>query len=502
MGSRETTVFTVRVEDGAGSFVAETSVVATATNRAPTAISLSSTSIDEHAGAGAVIGTLAAADPNGSQGLSFALLDDAQGRFALEDGQLVVASPALLEADRTKGYQVQIKVTDAHGASHTETFTITVNAQNNAPLLAGLPNDVATIADTGTLYPFPGLSIGDADSPSVTVTITIDDKAKGMLDNLGQGHYDPATGVYKVTGSVAEVTASVRGLRFDPRDRSDAAGSPERTTFTVHVEDGSGAGATGTLSVDSLTSNYAPTGITLSGAVVKELASSGFFIGTLGVIDPNRPESAAYTLLDDAGGRFAIEDGRLIVRNGLALDFEQATEHRITVRATDRGSQSVTQSFTIKVEDVAGESVTGSVGSDVFVGGAGRDRLNGGSGNDVLSGGTGQDIFVFDTKLGTSSTDRKVNFDTITDFNVRDDGFHLDNAIFRKLGSEARPKQLSKSFFTIGDKAKDKNDYIVYNLKTGVLSYDADGSGKGKAVEFAQIAKNLRSISEKDFFVI
>ena len=96
-----------------------------------------------------------------------------------------------------------------------------------------------------------------------------------------------------------------------------------------------------------------------------------------------------------------------------------------------------------------------------------------------------------------------MNFDRITDFNVKDDGFHLDNAIFKKLGSgsEAKPKQLSKSFFTIGDKAKDKNDYIVYNLKTGVLSYDADGSGKGKAVEFAQLSRNLK-MNEKDFFVI
>ena len=29
-----------------------------------------------------------------------------------------------------------------------------------------------------------------------------------------------------------------------------------------------------------------------------------------------------------------------------------------------------------------------------------------------------------------------------------------------------------------------------------------DGSGKGKAVEFAQIAKKLKTLSEKDFFVI
>ena len=42
---------------------------------------------------------------------------------------------------------------------------------------------------------------------------------------------------------------------------------------------------------------------------------------------------------------------------------------------------------------------------------------------------------------------------------------------------------------------------MLYDKKTGILSYDADGSGRGKAVEFAKLAKNLK-MTEKDFFVI
>ncbi|MGO4574405.1 calcium-binding protein, partial [Microvirga sp. 2TAF3] len=95
---------------------------------------------------------------------------------------------------------------------------------------------------------------------------------------------------------------------------------------------------------------------------------------------------------------------------------------------------------------------------------------------------------MFDTK-----PNKKTNLDTITDFNVKDDTIWLDNAVFKKLGkgSEAKPGQLAKGFFTIGDKAKDKDDYLIYNKKTGVLSYDADGSGKGTAVEIAKLSKNL-----------
>ncbi|MBM6582773.1 right-handed parallel beta-helix repeat-containing protein [Microvirga sp. BT689] len=147
--------------------------------------------------------------------------------------------------------------------------------------------------------------------------------------------------------------------------------------------------------------------------------------------------------------------------------------------------------------------VYGDSGNDRVYGGLGDDVVNGGAGNDRLYGNAGSDAFVFNARLGTASTDRKVSFDTIVDFKVRDDSFLLDNAVFKKLGSGtvANPTQLDAEFFVTGTKAKERDDYLIYNKKTGVLSYDADGSGKGQAVEFAQLSKNL-ALTYKDFFVI
>ena len=53
----------------------------------------------------------------------------------------------------------------------------------------------------------------------------------------------------------------------------------------------------------------------------------------------------------------------------------------------------------------------------------------------------------------------------------------------------------------VGTKADDRDDYLIYNKKTGVLYYDADGSGSAKQVEIAKLSKNLK-MNEKDFFVI
>jgi Ca2+-binding RTX toxin-like protein len=147
--------------------------------------------------------------------------------------------------------------------------------------------------------------------------------------------------------------------------------------------------------------------------------------------------------------------------------------------------------------------VYGDSGNDRVYGGSGDDVVNGGSGNDRLYGNSGSDAFVFNAKLGTASSDRKVSFDTIVDFKVRDDSFLLDNAVFKKLGSgtAANPTELDAEFFVTGSRARERDDYLIYNKKTGVLSYDADGSGSKQAVEFAQLSKNL-SLTYKDFFVI
>ncbi|MBM6579158.1 hypothetical protein ILT44_03095 [Microvirga sp. BT689] len=145
----------------------------------------------------------------------------------------------------------------------------------------------------------------------------------------------------------------------------------------------------------------------------------------------------------------------------------------------------------------------GGTNSDRVYGEAGQDTINGGAGIDRLSGGAGGDVFVFDSKLGTSRTDRKVNFDTITDFNVRGDSLWLDNAVFRKIGSgtASNPGALNKEFLTTGSKSRERDDYLIYDKKTGVLSYDADGSGSKEAVEFAQLKKG-HSLTYRDVFVI
>jgi Ca2+-binding RTX toxin-like protein len=143
-------------------------------------------------------------------------------------------------------------------------------------------------------------------------------------------------------------------------------------------------------------------------------------------------------------------------------------------------------------------TISGNAKNNVLSGLEGNDFLNGGLGNDQLNGGSGQDIFVFDTKLNKST-----NVEKILDFNSKDDSIYLDNKIFTKLGSGtvSKPKKFTSDMFVENAKAKDKEDRIVYDKKTGTLYYDADGTGKTAQVKIATIS-NKEKLFYHDFFVI
>ena len=148
--------------------------------------------------------------------------------------------------------------------------------------------------------------------------------------------------------------------------------------------------------------------------------------------------------------------------------------------------------------ELGNDTLQGGSGNDTLDSDAGNDVLYGGAGKDVLKGGSGKDIFVFDKPLN-----KKTNLDRITDFSVKDDTIWLDNAVFKKLGKGSLTKKgkLDKEFFVTDTKARESDDYLIYNKKTGVLSYDADGSGSQAAVEFAVLKKNL-ALTYNDFAVI
>lgn len=137
--------------------------------------------------------------------------------------------------------------------------------------------------------------------------------------------------------------------------------------------------------------------------------------------------------------------------------------------------------------------LTGNSGANVLSGGGGNDTLNGAGGNDKLAGGAGNDTFFFNTALNAGA-----NIDRITDFSVPADTIRLENAVFTALQAVGT---LASAAFYLGSAAHDASDRVVYNAKTGALTYDPNGNAAGGDIQFATLNTGL-ALTHLDFIVV
>jgi Ca2+-binding RTX toxin-like protein len=122
---------------------------------------------------------------------------------------------------------------------------------------------------------------------------------------------------------------------------TDSGGLTFDETLTVSVTD-----------IDETLLNTPPTDIALSNNTVAEESANNTLVGLLSATDPDPEDTQTFQLLDDAGGRFAVDGNELVVANGSLLDFETNTSHEITVRTTDSGGLTFDETLTVSVTDV------------------------------------------------------------------------------------------------------------------------------------------------------
>ena len=130
------------------------------------------------------------------------------------------------------------------------------------------------------------------------------------------------------------------------------------------------------------------------------------------------------------------------------------------------------------------DTVIANEGNDVLIGGTGADRLTGGAGND---------IFGF-----FSSTE---GVDTIFDFSKvggNTDKIYLDDAGFAAIGPSLDVAEfLSGAGVTT---ATTSTQRIIYDLSSGAVYYDADGSSAGAAVQILNLGVNTHpNLTASDF---
>jgi Ca2+-binding RTX toxin-like protein len=220
--------------------------------------------------------------------------------------------------------------------------------------------------DNGVFHGGPGADV-----------IRLDSVADGWTVHLRRGEI--------LSSDAGHVTLSAGAVGFI----TFADGSKLRFTGVERIE---------TAQSEPVPANQAPAIGELSANSVYENAADGTVVGMVSATDPDAGDTLTYALLDDAGGRFAIDPatGEITVADGSLLDYATAEQHSIAVEVTDSGGliDSATYAIAVQLDNGGDDALTGDGGDNVIDGGPGNDQVYGQDGNDRLIGGSGNDTLM------------------------------------------------------------------------------------------------------------
>ncbi len=244
-----------------------------------------------------------------------------------------------------------LSVTNGAGTSGATT-SITGGAALPSPVLSGVP---ATQAPATTVTPFAALVLTDptlTDSASVVLSTT----SQGTLGNLGIGTWSAATGIYRVTGTPAQVAAALEGLTFTPTAGAAAAYSTQLTLSVSNLIGTSGL-------VTSIAGSLPQPKPALSGVPATQAAAAVVtpFAG-LHLVDPATTDGASVVLsttsqgtLGNLGiGTYSAATGIYSV-SGTPAQVAAALEG-LTFIPTAGAAEAVTTALTLSVSNLVGTS--------------------------------------------------------------------------------------------------------------------------------------------------
>ncbi len=335
---------------------------------------------------------------------------------------------------------VTLTLTDDAGGTAQASSELAIQTPNAPPAIAGAWANQQTTTRIA-LSPFSNLSFTDADPNQLTtLTIQLQDPARGRLTTLGTGSYDAAAGTFRATGQLNALQAMARALVFAP-----TAGPAITARFTVTLDDQAGG-----IAADTQTS----IGVSPS-------------IDTYGIAEHFAPSPTA-TFLTASGGGQALARGEVY---GGPVDYLRS-------QFIYDGDQSIV--IVANAPDVFIKSFSGYAAIQLA---SGQNVVDAGPGSNFLIGGTGQDTFFLD---GTSG---RVVWDTILGFHPGDMvtmfGFHPNQSRYVWQASDGTAGYtgptihadlggtgaVTASLTFAGATAADTAHYVIGTGRIGTIDY-------------------------------
>lgn len=361
--------------------------------------------ISEHVPNGTVVATLSGA------GLTFELVDNAGGRFALVGNTITVANGNALDFATAAQHNIALKITNAAGAQRTETLPVFVEDVQFGATITG--STTGAVSEDGTTSVLGDLNVADSDAGQASFAAPA-----SLLGTYGDFSFDTGTGSWEY--ALRNAIEIVQALN---------SGQEVHDNLVVTSLDGS-ASATIDVTIYGFDETAPP-----PPGDTNELPPGDMIYGD---DDDNELEGTEFAdHMDGKGGNDrlwagegddtfygAIDDGNDRYHGGGGSDTLDYSAIGADLRVHLGGyarSDETGRDWLRNIENAIGGSgedeirgnrlanrLEGGDGDDRIDGGRGNDWLNGGAGDDRLRGGPGEDTFVFASDFGD---DRIRDFD-------------------------------------------------------------------------------------------
>ena len=323
----------VTLEDTAGLVLVKTlTLTLTDVNESPTSIAVSSTALENLAGAS--FGTLSTSDPDAGDTFSYSITGGTDSSsFEIGSGnELKFKSTVSANFETKSSYSVTITSTDSGSLSVSNTLTVSISNVNETPTAISLSGSSASENVSGAS--FGTLSTSDPDS-SDTFTYTISDGLDGVYFEIG-------------TGGILKFKSSHYG-NFENKNVY---------SVTVTSTDSGSLSVSRTLNVTITNVNEQPA---FSSVASVSVAENGTAVITATANDPEVSHTAAQSLSFSLGSgndssKFNITSAGVITflrapDYEIPTDSDENNTYIINVIVSD-GSASSTLQMTITVTDV------------------------------------------------------------------------------------------------------------------------------------------------------
>ncbi|XZE19694.1 VCBS domain-containing protein [Pirellulaceae bacterium SH449] len=254
-----------------------------------------------------------------------------------------------------------ITATDSQNFSALQDVTIVINGVNTAPGITveiGDSDNVALTETNSTLSSSGTLSVVDINTTDTVTAAITSVLVSGTTTGLQSNEAGLLAMLSLVETNIIDGTSETGQVAWAFNSGSEAfdylaVGESLVLTYTITVTDSENDTGTQNVTIVINGTNDAPQ-LTAGYLHVAENSPISTVVGQLTGTDLDASDVLTYSLLNNAGGRFAINSatGVIVVSNGTLLDYETNTNHAVLARVTDSAGAFAELWLTIIVDDV------------------------------------------------------------------------------------------------------------------------------------------------------